>query len=334
MPDVVNTRPTDALLDLDPELGTLLDPERLEAARQELIVHVHRLPVGEWPAARLANIGPEHVGLLVIDGALCREVLIADTVSAELLGAGDVLRPWQLRPETGLVPMRIRFRALATTRIAVLDRRIGALLGRYPEVNAALLDRFSERTGRLATSQAISQLTRVDRRLLALFWHLAERWGRVHPGGVTLPMTLSHQLLGELVGARRPTVSAALAELAERGEVSRQEDGTWLLTGERAALEEPPGGAATPPRRRFLPAVVGPDSTVQPAPVPESNGAAESNGTRDPSAALADLLSTLARIKASCRSQVEELRVACLRSAELCAQAAELRERQPGPGRD
>jgi len=330
---VVNTRPTDALLDLDPELGALLAPKRLEAAR-ELTVHVHTLPVGEWPAARLASIGPEHVGLLVVDGALCREVLIADTVSAELLGAGDVLRPWQMRPESGLVPMRVRFRALAVTRIAVLDRRIGALLGRYPEINAALLDRFSERAGRLATSQAISQLTRVDRRLLALFWHLAERWGKVHPGGVMLPMTLSHQLLGELVGARRPTVSAALAELAERGEVTRQEDGTWLLSGERAALEEPPGGVATPPRRRFLPAVVGPGSSVQPEPLPESNGLPEGNGSRDPSTALADMLATLERIRTSCRSQVEELRVACLRSAELCAQAAELRERQAGSGGD
>jgi hypothetical protein len=46
-------------------------------------------------------------------------------------------------------------------------------------VTAALFDRLSERSMRLATTQAISQLTRVDRRLKALFWHLAERWGRV-----------------------------------------------------------------------------------------------------------------------------------------------------------
>jgi CRP/FNR family transcriptional regulator, cyclic AMP receptor protein len=323
MPETVTARPTDALLDLDPELGALLAEDRVDAARRDLMVHVHSLPVAEWPADRLATIGPEHVGLIVVDGALCREVLIADTVSAELLGAGDVLRPWRLRPESALVPLRIRWRALAPTQIAVLDRRVGAMLSRYPEVNAVLLDRLSERSGRLATNQAISQLTRVDRRLLALLWHMAERWGRVGPDGVVLPMTLSHQLLGELVGARRPTVSAALAELAERGEVVRQEDGTWLLSGDHAAIAEPPGGASVPPRRRFLPAVLGLDQQLHPQDEiepPMPNGA-----PHDPSEALAEILETLHRVQASCRSHVEELRLTCIRSTELCTRTAELR---------
>ena len=60
-------------------------------------------------------------------------------------------------------------------------------------------------------TQAISQLVRVDRRLLALFWHLAERWGRVTGDGVLVPLTLSHRMLSQLVGARRPTVSTALS---------------------------------------------------------------------------------------------------------------------------
>jgi CRP/FNR family cyclic AMP-dependent transcriptional regulator len=326
MPDTVTARPTDALLDLDPELGVLLAEDRLDAARRELMVHVHALPVAEWPADRLASIGPEHVGLLVVDGALCREVLIADTVSAELLGAGDVVRPWRLRPESALVPLRVRWRALAPTRIAVLDRRVGGMLSRYPEVNAVLLDRLSERAARLATSQAISQLTRVDRRLLALLWHMAERWGRVGPDGVVLPLTLSHQLLGELVGARRPTVSAALAELGERGEVTRQGDGTWLLGGDHADIAEPPGGASVPPRRRFLPAVVGPDRELHPEEEEEEVEAPMTNGAaRDPSEALAEMLETLHRVQASCRSHVEELRLTCLRSTELCARTAELR---------
>jgi hypothetical protein len=36
-------------------------------------------------------------------------------------------------------------------------------------------------------------------------------------------------MLAELVGARRPTVSSAIADLARRGAVSRQADGSWLL---------------------------------------------------------------------------------------------------------
>jgi hypothetical protein len=34
------------------------------------------------------------------------------------------------------------------------------------------------------------------------------------------------------VGARRPTVSTALAELAEMGELTRRPDGSWLLQGD------------------------------------------------------------------------------------------------------
>ncbi|MDX6554241.1 MAG: family transcriptional regulator, cyclic receptor protein, partial [Miltoncostaeaceae bacterium] len=82
------------------------------------------------------------------------------------------------------------------------------------------------------TTQAISQLTRVDRRLKALFWHLAERWGRVSGDGVVVPLALTHRILGQLVGARRPTVSTALSELASSGELVRRDDGSWLLRGD------------------------------------------------------------------------------------------------------
>jgi hypothetical protein len=53
------------------------------------------------------------------------------------------------------------------------------------------------------------------------------------PDGVQVPLRLSHRLIGQLVGARRPTVSSALAELAGRGDLVRRPDGTWLLAGRR-----------------------------------------------------------------------------------------------------
>ena len=147
---------------------------------------------------------------------------------------------------------------LSPSTFAVLDRRFAAELARWPEVTAALFDRLSERSLRLATTQAISQLTRVDRRLKALFWHLAERWGRVSGDGVIVPLALTHRILGQLVGARRPTVSTALGELAERGELTRRADGSWLLRGEppdasalgrRRALAGRPGDLMRPMRR-------------------------------------------------------------------------------------
>src|SRR5688572_24286235 len=41
------------LLDVDPELGQLLDDSRRERARRELIVQLHQLAVGPWDAERL-----------------------------------------------------------------------------------------------------------------------------------------------------------------------------------------------------------------------------------------------------------------------------------------
>src|SRR6185436_2323522 len=196
---------------------------------------------------------PIHLGLLVADGVLAREVVLGDTVSTELLGAGDIVRPWSVEGPPQLLPVSIRWNALSSVRLALLDRRVASQLGEYPEINAVVIDRLSERAQRLAITQAISQLNRVDRRLLALFWHLAERWGRVSRDGIAVPLVLSHRLIGELVGARRPTVSTALAELAREGQLIRREDGTWLLTGE--PVDVPAEGAAEVirQRRRLMP---------------------------------------------------------------------------------
>jgi CRP-like cAMP-binding protein len=222
------------LLDVDPDLGALLDAARHEQAQRELIARAHRLPIGPWDVSRLTNATAEDLGLMIMSGVLARELRIGDQVSTELLGAGDLVRPWQPASHTALLPADVTWTVLSPLALAVLDRRFAAVMTKYPEVTATLLDRMSERSLRLATTQAISQLTRVDRRLQALLWHLAERWGRVSADGVIVPLALTHRMLGQLVGARRPTVSSALSELATRGELLRCPDGSWLLRGDPA----------------------------------------------------------------------------------------------------
>ena len=210
-------RHTTSLLELDPDLGQLLPDERLSTARRDLRVAVRTVETGPWEVERLSGASPEHLGLLVVEGIVAREVLVSDTISTELLGPGDVVRPWRIQDGSTLLRHTVRWNVLTRSRFALLDRRLSAELGRYPEIGAAIVDRVNERALRLALTQAISQLNRVDRRLLALFWHLAERWGRMTADGVALPMTLSHRMLGQLVGARRPTVSTALSDLVARG---------------------------------------------------------------------------------------------------------------------
>jgi CRP/FNR family cyclic AMP-dependent transcriptional regulator len=240
------TGETVRLLEVDPDLGALLSDARRIEAERELIVRTHRLAVGPWDVSRLSGASADHVGLLILDGVLARELVVADHVSAELLGPGDLVRPWRSGARSGLLPVDALWSVLSTLNVAVLDRRFAVEAARYPEITAALFDRLSERSVRLATTQAISQLTRVDRRLKALFWHLAERWGRVTGEGVVVPLALTHRILGQIVGARRPTVSTALSELADRSELTRRPDGSWLLQGDppdAASLARRPSAA-------------------------------------------------------------------------------------------
>jgi CRP/FNR family transcriptional regulator, cyclic AMP receptor protein len=88
-----------------------------------------------------------------------------------------------------------------------------------------------QRSRTLAVNMAIAHYQRTDRRLLLLLWHLADRWGRVTPEGIRLPLPVTHQLLADLVAARRPSVSSGLQRLAREGLVSRAGDG-WVLHGE------------------------------------------------------------------------------------------------------
>ena len=237
------------LLRLDPQLGCFVAPERREAARTALPVRVAQLQRGEW---EIPGDCREHLGVLLLDGVVAHDVLMAGVASTELLGPGDVLQPWA-REHDPLLRRTIRWQVLAETRVALLDRRFSWQLSAWPEVNAALMGRLSERAERLATEQAISKLTRVDRRILAFLWHLAERWGRVTADGVLVPLTLSHRMIGQIVGARRPTVTAAVRMLVESGAVVRRDDGSWLLTGSgyQTPDDEQPE-RLVPPRRRMI----------------------------------------------------------------------------------
>jgi hypothetical protein len=250
----MRTRPTVIpLLDLDPDLGRLLSDQRVAEARTELQVEVSVIRRGPWAVARLSDADGRHLGLLVLDGVLAREILLSDTISTELVGAGDLLCPWHEGDGADLLAHDVRWSALDDLRIAVLDSRFASRLGRFPEVNSVLLERLAARVQRMAVSQAISQLNGVDRRLLALFWHLAARWGRVTPDGVAVPLALSHRLLAELVGARRPTVTTAMTRLAERGELIHREDATWLLTGDPVGIPTERIARLVEHRRRLVP---------------------------------------------------------------------------------
>jgi hypothetical protein len=201
------------------ELLEELDPAERAVARATLTTVVFgtdagHIPISEWLEA--ARSGP---GVLVLDGVLAAGVHVGDRIAAELVGAGDVLQPWR-REDEELLACGVEWRALVPSRLALLDNAFAQRAVPWPQITGALLRRAGRRTRRLNLQRAISSQPRLEVRLALLLWHLAARWGKVEPGGIRLPLPLTHQLLGRLIGAERPSVSHALARLAETGLVT------------------------------------------------------------------------------------------------------------------
>jgi CRP/FNR family cyclic AMP-dependent transcriptional regulator len=238
------------LLDADPELGALLDPESFARAKTALSASYAPLNTGPWQVGRLRDASPANAGLLILSGVVAREVTLAGDVSSELLGAGDLIRPWSSLADTRLLDADVRWNVLASGRVALLDSTFMVRSAAYPGVSAMLMERIEARARRLATVKAIAQLTRVDERLVAVVRHFCERWGRVTADGVLLPLCLSHRMLGELVGARRPSVSTAAAALEKADRLIRRPDGTWLVREQVAVRRTAPESVAQ--RRRLL----------------------------------------------------------------------------------
>ena len=219
------------LLNVDPDLARELDPRRAREAGQRLYARVVDVPRGRWSPSPALLDGIKPIGLLIVEGVLVREATVGDHPSAELLGPGDLLRAWEDRDAEVLLPRSVRWSALTNARVAVIDHALAVRAAQWPEIFAALVERAARRAERLVVMQAIAHLTRVDDRLLALLWCLAERWGRVVPGGVVVSLRLPHRTLAGMVGARRPSVTTALGQLIARNEIERRPDGGWLLRG-------------------------------------------------------------------------------------------------------
>ena len=220
------------VLDAVPELAEEISDDRLEGARRHALAATIELSTGRWQAS--ANDLGEHggYGLLIVDGLMTRDIVLGQTTASELVGAGDLLRPNDNEGAVSPVQFDIAWNVLEPTRLAVLDRRFSIVTARWPEVAMAICHCAVRRSHALTYQIAVGHMTRVDSRLLVLFWHLADRWGRVTPEGVVIPLKLTHAVLGRIVGAQRPSVTTALKTLTDRNALTRAGDGSWILHGE------------------------------------------------------------------------------------------------------
>jgi hypothetical protein len=220
------------LLDADPELAARVRPDAREAFRHALVVEVRDLDRGPWVPDR-TEPPAGHIGYMVLSGLMVRELRVGDARSLELLNQFDILRPWQ---EDSASFCEAEWRCLTDVRLAVLSPEVTAPLCREPGLVALLVDRALRRSRSLAVHAAIESVVGLERRLTLLFWHLAEHWGKRTGDGVEVPLDLTHETVALLVGARRPSVSAALTRLGQAGMIERRPGG-WVLYGDPPGLE-------------------------------------------------------------------------------------------------
>jgi CRP/FNR family cyclic AMP-dependent transcriptional regulator len=214
----------------DPDLGEGLSGARLREAERTCLARVVRVPRGPWPEGPGWRGVDGGFGLLVLRGLLSRRVGRGGRFGAELLGPGDLLRPWDDPLGQAAVPFTADWRIIQPVRLAILDRRFALSAAPYPEIVVQLIRRTLLRSRRLAATMAIVHAPKVEARVHTLLWTLAERWGKVRPDGVALSLPLTHTLLADMVAASRPAVSAAASALTKRGHLRRNRN-LWLLRG-------------------------------------------------------------------------------------------------------
>ena len=110
-------------LETDDDLTHGIPAADLRAAIDATTVPLLHAEIGPWsPPAPLPGDG--FLGFLLVDGLLARHVLITGVGCTELLGPGDLMRPWDQSEGLASVPFDVDWEVLEPTTIAVLDERV------------------------------------------------------------------------------------------------------------------------------------------------------------------------------------------------------------------
>ncbi len=219
------------LLEHLPDLAADLENGQAATAHRALTIPAIELGRGRCAVGIAETVPPvsgRPFGLLVIEGLLAREVRLAGRTSNSLYGPGDIL---DLRTDEGSsLAAGAQLVCPDAAVVALLDDRVLVAMREWPRMIARLFAVAMRQLERGDINAAIGRLERVEDRLLGFFWLLADRWGRRGPGGIVIEQPLTHEAIGHLIGARRPTVSLGLRALSERGVLLRHVDGSWLLS--------------------------------------------------------------------------------------------------------
>jgi CRP/FNR family transcriptional regulator, cyclic AMP receptor protein len=209
-----------------PEITALIPASERQLVEQ--VLHVPRLQV-DGELADTLTATPTAFDFIVADGVVLKQTRYAGRTSLELLGPGDVLAP-PLTPSRQLESRATSsYQARGQASLAVIEDRFRTAARRWPQLSDVLHDRLARQTHRASMHLAILHLARSEDRVLALFCDLAERFGHVTSDGIAIDVDLTHELIGQLIGSRRPTVSRALEDLSTPGTLTRTSENCWML---------------------------------------------------------------------------------------------------------
>jgi CRP/FNR family cyclic AMP-dependent transcriptional regulator len=213
--------------DIEPDLLCRLGSTDADTLRRQALVQVLRVPRGTWEPPHADSRLP--LLYCVLDGFVALTVISSGKRGAEIFGSGDIIDPSPgERP-----PESLRFEstwvALTPTRLGVLDDEFLRWLARCPPVAHQILSNMTRRCEKIALDHSIAQVRGLANRIVLKLWEVAGRWGTVTSDGTVLPLRISHAMLGELLGASRPSVTDAIHELIRNGEIDRTMDGRWIL---------------------------------------------------------------------------------------------------------
>lgn len=207
--------------------GAIADTALLPRERPTLDSRIVRLDRGSVDARHLIGQPQDGLGILILDGLIVAGLEAGRAHAAWLIGADDLLRPWEM-DQVSLI-CDAQWRVLTPARVLRLDASLPLRLRHDPRVVRELLSRAVRTSHWLFAKSVVISSPSIEERLILLFGLWAERWGKVTPDGIWVDLPLTHALIGELCGARRPTVSLALGSLEKQGLLTRSSRSGWLL---------------------------------------------------------------------------------------------------------
>ena len=217
------------LLEEHPAFGRSLDKPGFEAASKQLILPAFTVDPGPVSLSELARSGVVRgrlVGVWVADGTLTMDLRLRQRTASRVIAPPDLLLRDGIAGDA--LPAEALLHAHTQSRLAALDDRLLIACARWPRLMQGLFEHLAVQHNRLLRNQALSQLPRVEDRLLGLLWTLADERGIARKDGVHVKANLTHEALGHMIGAKRPTVSLGLAALEASGDVQRGPEGFLL----------------------------------------------------------------------------------------------------------